>query len=201
MSLIILESANDVLAFNDNITLSDDVVDLIAELATDDVNEKYDKLVKAEDAFDRYEQAINDINNLGNIITEEGISKGMMKSIDPEEVLITNLNLPFTYDDLNSIPTHDEKAKYVQEGIADTIKKWWKKFVEFMKMIWEKIKSFFSSITNRFKKSEKVLTALFKKYKDGEFDDEKADKVEVTYDKPKDKVEKNVLDSAELDKI
>ena len=29
-----------------NITLSDDVVDLIAELATDDVNEKYDKLVK-----------------------------------------------------------------------------------------------------------------------------------------------------------
>jgi hypothetical protein len=144
------------------------------------------EVIAAEEAFaqgcDVVEQAAADcdmLENIKNVIEENGICRPMMKVVDPNEALASAGIIP-PYSDLEDSPVKDAHAVAATESISDTLKKGWDKIVAFLKEIWKRLKLLFSKLTGLFKKQDAVVKALIKKLDDVVIDSEKAKKVKVS---------------------
>jgi len=156
-------------------TFSEDMSSLLLDVMVKDseISEDLEAINTMTFAEEKFDASFEQLEALESSIEEFGISKAVVKAVDPGQYLAKNGIIP-SYENLNDLPTKDETSEMALEGIGESIKNAWKKIKEFMKKLWLKIKGFFSKIFQSFQDYEKVLKNLKKKLGEvNDFDDKK----------------------------
>lgn len=147
--IVLGEGSTDIIEmYEDGEQLNNEISDL----------EQYIQQFEAAAAF------VKGIENNVAVLEEHGISKGVMKAIDPDGIWAKHMGVE-NYDEFPEVPMRDDMQVQAVEAMKDTLKKWGEAIKNFFKKIWEKLKAIFSKVVQMFSRSEKVLKSLKEKIK------------------------------------
>jgi len=136
------------------------------------------EIMELDDVVDEAESAVERLEGIRDAILEYGISKSMMKAVDPKGELCA-AGIVASYEELEDTPVKDANAEAAVEGLVDQLKKIWSKLKEIFTAIWNKLKSWGDLVMRGFRSYETLLKAMYDKLKDITVDEAELDKIEA----------------------
>lgn len=116
--------------------------------------------------------AVEEMEVLAASIEEFGISAAVMKTVDPNQVLVSK-GIVVDYDTLELTPVKDANATAALEGFVDSLKRMWKRLVAFFKKIGAKIAELFRAAFRGLKAHEAAIIAMIEKLESASIDESK----------------------------
>jgi hypothetical protein len=146
--------------------------------AEQEVDANNTEIMELDNVVGEAEEAIGRLEGIRDAILEYGISKSMMKAVDPQGELCA-AGIVASYEELEDTPVKDANAEAAVEGLVDRLKDMWRGLISILETIWNKLKSWGAALIGMIRSAHVVLDQLMKKVNSTAIDESALDQLEA----------------------
>ena len=169
----------------ESLEIKDDKSLEVLETEMSAMQAEYDVAVKEMDTMElessELTEAVEQINQLAEIIKEHGLSRSMVAAIEAIEPNFSSYKLFPALEDLNELPTKDAQSELAIEGMKDMAKKAGEAIVKFFKWILNQLQKIFGMVMGIFNSNKKIIIKYKALFKDITLNVEKCKETKIQY--------------------